>query len=141
MAPIIDLEDFTLMLNFTCSTCSSIQCDSIGDLSARVSLCVHCAAKLIGALAAACKEKVGVELIMHEKPKGEDGSTQINELLEAVKASAESPVLGALQKVCSAVTGAVSETLSHAQPDIASYTGFPSMASASRPKLLGFGHV
>ncbi|CAL8465250.1 g4785 [Coccomyxa elongata] len=55
-------------------------------------------AKLIGALAAACKEKVGVELIMHEKPKGEDGSTQINELLEAVKASAESPVLGALQK-------------------------------------------
>ena len=69
-------------------------------------LCIHSAAKLIGALAAACKEKVGVELIVHEKPKGEDGSAQINELLEAVKASAESPVLGLLQKVCFADSGA-----------------------------------
>ncbi len=67
------------------------------------SLCNSSAAKLIGALTAACKEKAGVELIVHEKPKGEDGSTQINELLEAVKASAEAPVLGALQKVFSAV--------------------------------------
>ena len=58
-----------------------------------------CAANLISALAEACKEKVGVDIVLHPRPKGEDGSAQINELLDIIRASADSPVLGALIKV------------------------------------------
>ena len=46
---------------------------------------------------AATKEKVGVELVLHAKPKGEDGKQQVEELLEAVKKS--SGFIGVIQKV------------------------------------------
>ena len=49
------------------------------------------------ALKDATKEKVGVELILHAKPKGEDGQQQVDELINAVKAS--SGPLGVIQKV------------------------------------------
>ncbi len=58
-----------------------------------------CAAALISELAAPCKERVGVEMVMHPRPKSEDGSTQITELLDVIRASADSPVLGLHQKV------------------------------------------
>lgn len=58
-----------------------------------------CAAALIGALAEPCKEKVGVDIVLHTRPKGEDGSAQITELLDAVSKSADTPVLGLIQKV------------------------------------------
>ena len=49
------------------------------------------------ALKGVTKEKVGVELILHVKPKGEDGQQQVDELIDAVKAS--SGPLGVIQKV------------------------------------------
>ena len=49
--------------------------------------------------ASACKERVGVDLVAHVKPKGEDGAAQVAELVEALKASGDPPVLGQLQKV------------------------------------------
>ena len=49
------------------------------------------------ALKAATKEKVGMELILHAKPKGEDGQQQVDDLVETVKAS--SGPLGVIQKV------------------------------------------
>ncbi|KAK9903552.1 hypothetical protein WJX75_008667 [Coccomyxa subellipsoidea] len=55
-------------------------------------------ANLISALAGPCKEKVGVDIVVHPRPKGEDGSAQITELLDIIKGSADSPVLGALIK-------------------------------------------
>ncbi len=58
---------------------------------------VHAAA-LVAANAEACKERVGVELVTHVKPKGEDGAPQITQLIEAVKGSGEAPVLGLLTK-------------------------------------------
>lgn len=41
----------------------------------------------------------GVKLVLHPKPKKEDGAAQIAALLDACKASADSPVVGALPKV------------------------------------------
>ena len=55
------------------------------------------AASLVEALKDATKEKVGVELILHAKPKGEDGQQQVDELIQVVKAS--SGPLGVIQKV------------------------------------------
>lgn len=55
------------------------------------------AATLVETLKAATKEKVGVELVLHAKPKGEDGKQQIEELLETVKKSSGS--IGVIQKV------------------------------------------
>lgn len=51
-------------------------------------------AQLEGACAAA-----GVALRLHPKPKKEDGSAQIEALLAAIRASADSPVVGTLPKV------------------------------------------
>ena len=55
------------------------------------------AATLVETLKAATKEKVGVELVLHAKPKGEDGKQQVEELLETVKKSSGS--IGVIQKV------------------------------------------
>lgn len=41
----------------------------------------------------------GVKLVLHPKPKKEDGAAQIASLVDACKASAESPVVGTLPKV------------------------------------------
>ena len=40
-----------------------------------------------------------MDIVVHPRPKGEDGSAQITELLDIIKGSADSPVLGALLKV------------------------------------------
>ena len=40
-----------------------------------------------------------MDLVAHVKPKGEDGAAQVAELVEALKASGDPPVLGQLQKV------------------------------------------
>ena len=56
------------------------------------------AAALVAANAEACKERVGVELVTHVKPKGEDGAAQVAQLIEALKGSSEAPVLGLLTK-------------------------------------------
>lgn len=61
--------------------------------------CVVHSAALVAACAEACKERVGVELVTHVKPKGEDGAAQIAELIAAVEGSGDSPVLGLLLKV------------------------------------------
>lgn len=49
-------------------------------------------------LTGAC-EAAGVALRLHPKPKKEDGAAQIEALLEACRASADSPVVGTLPKV------------------------------------------
>ncbi|CAK0786832.1 hypothetical protein CVIRNUC_010046 [Coccomyxa viridis] len=53
-------------------------------------------ASLVEVLKDVTKEKVGVELIVHTKPKGEDGQQQVDELISAVKAG--SGPLGVIQK-------------------------------------------
>jgi hypothetical protein len=55
------------------------------------------AATLVEALKAATKEKVGVDLIVHGKPKGEDGKQQVHALLSAIQSS--SGPVGVIQKV------------------------------------------
>ncbi len=55
------------------------------------------AATLVEALKAATKEKVGVELVLHVKPKGEDGKQQVDDLVEVIKSSSGS--VGVIQKV------------------------------------------
>ena len=55
------------------------------------------AASLVEILKDVTKEKVGVELVVHAKPKGEDGQQQVDELINAVKAG--SGPLGVIQKV------------------------------------------
>ena len=55
------------------------------------------AATLVEALKAATKEKVGVELVLHVKPKGEDGKQQVDDLVGVIKGSSGS--LGVIQKV------------------------------------------
>ena len=52
--------------------------------------------------AEACKERVGVDLVAHVKPKGEDGSAQVAGLIDALRSSGEPPVLGQLLKVTEA---------------------------------------
>ncbi|CAL5222238.1 g4572 [Coccomyxa viridis] len=53
-------------------------------------------ATLVEALKAATKEKVGVELVLHVKPKGEDGKQQVDDLVEVIKSSSGS--VGVIQK-------------------------------------------
>lgn len=55
------------------------------------------AATLVEALKAATKEKVGVDLILHVKPKGEDGKKQVDELIGLIKDGSSS--VGVIQKV------------------------------------------
>ena len=53
---------------------------------------------ILAQLKDAC-EAAGVGLRLHPKPKKEDGAAQIEALLEAIKGSADSPVVGTLPKV------------------------------------------
>lgn len=46
----------------------------------------------------ACKE-AGVELVLHVKPKKEDGVPQMEELITAIKGTSDSPTVGTLTKV------------------------------------------
>lgn len=55
---------------------------------------------ILAQLSDACAA-AGVTLRLHPKPKKEDGSTQIEALLAACKASADTPVIGTLPKVLS----------------------------------------
>ena len=66
-----------------------VACDPHGEL--------FYAASLVEVLKNVTMEKVGVELIVHTKPKGEDGQQQVDELINAVKAG--SGPLGVIQKV------------------------------------------
>jgi hypothetical protein len=52
---------------------------------------------LAEALKATTKEKVGLDLIVHGKPKGEDGKQQVDALLSAIQSSGGP--LGVIQKV------------------------------------------
>ncbi len=63
----------------------------------RLTLNAGAAATLVEALKAATKEKVGVELVLHVKPKGEDGKQQVDDLVEVIKSSSGS--VGVIQKV------------------------------------------
>ena len=42
---------------------------------------------------------MGVELVLHVRPKGEDGAVQVQELIQVIKGSAPTPRLGLLLKV------------------------------------------
>ena len=53
---------------------------------------------ILAQLSDACTA-AGVTLQLHPKPKKEDGSEQIEALLAAIRAAADSPVVGTLPKV------------------------------------------
>ena len=63
---------------------------------------MYVAATLVEALKAATKEKVGVDLIIHGKPKGEDGKQQVHALLSAIQSSGG--LMGLIQKVLQLVS-------------------------------------
>ena len=57
------------------------------------------------ALKTATKEKVGVELVLHVKPKGEDGKQQVDDLIGVINGGSSS--LGVIQKVPRALSWVV----------------------------------
>ena len=57
------------------------------------------AASLVQQLVDACKSAVEVELVVHVKQKAEDGGEQMGKILEALKDTGDSPLIGVLAKV------------------------------------------
>ena len=58
------------------------------------------AANLVGNLVEACKKAVGVELVIHTKPKTEEGNAEMDAMLQAIKESDENPaILGIIARV------------------------------------------
>ena len=58
------------------------------------------AAALVGGLTEACKKTLGLDLIIHTKPKTDEGGEQMDALLHAVRDSDEnSAIIGLLTKV------------------------------------------
>lgn len=55
-------------------------------------------AGLLQPLADRCLSDCGLTLILHAKPKGEDGLSQINELIEALKEAEEPRIVGSIVK-------------------------------------------
>ena len=54
---------------------------------------------ILAQLSDACAA-AGITLQLHPKPKKEDGAPQIEALLFAIKATADTPTVGTLPKVC-----------------------------------------
>ena len=55
---------------------------------------------MVGSLVEAAKKAVGVELVIHVKPKTDEGSNEMDAMLQAIKESDENPpVFGILAKV------------------------------------------
>lgn len=58
----------------------------------------HDAAALLQPLVARCESDVGLKLTIHVKPKAEDGTEQMNALVEAMKAAGDEPKVGVLPR-------------------------------------------
>lgn len=58
----------------------------------------HPPATLLQTLVGDCKANTGVSITLHARPKGEDGTAQMNDVLAAIKAASDSPMLGTLPK-------------------------------------------
>lgn len=56
------------------------------------------AVALLQPLAEACKAAVGAELILHLKPKAEEGGSFIDEMIKALRSSNENPLIGVFTK-------------------------------------------
>ena len=65
------------------------------------------AASLIQPFAAEARAQCQVELQFHIKPKGEDGSAQVAELIRELQASGDPAVVGHLPKVRAALKAAM----------------------------------
>lgn len=58
------------------------------------SVCGDYAASLLQPLKDPAQEQASTQLVTHVKPKGEDGSAQVQAVIDALKGSADSPLIG-----------------------------------------------